>query len=614
MPSSPRAAPFRVELRGVVDLLSRHIYSGPRVYLRELLQNATDAITARRELAPDDPGANTWGIRIAAMTSATGEFCLTDDGIGLTREEATELLSTVGATSKRDILDFPRSDYLGQFGIGLLSCFMVADCVRVVSRSAKGGAPIEWQGNANGTFTVVEVSDDVPIGTSVRLQPRFDGTDLLGPAAVADLAKQFGQYLPVPLRVVRGAVGEAINRRAVFADRTASSSQIAEFGREFLGAEPLDAIPLACPATGTRGLGFVLPFSPPPSAHQASAVYLGRMLVGHRLDGILPEWAFFVRACIDSTGLTPTASREAIVEDVALEVTRQAFGQAIRNWLAAVAQYNPHRLERLLAVHESAIKQMVLHDAELAAIMAGHLTLETSQGRRRIAQLVEEHPVLRYTETVDEYRQVVAVASSGPPIVNGGYLWDAELTRSLSDLYGTAVEQIDPLAELDMLDPPPLADRAVAIDLERRATAALAGRDCQVVVRAMGDGQLPTVFVADQTLFHRLDRARSEEEAGPLWRGVLDRAGAAIVRKSGRQEGQALSRLCLNWLNPLVVMLARLSDETVFSRCVQLLYVQAQLASHRPIAPSDRALLDSALGDLVALSVDIDHGVPPETE
>jgi molecular chaperone HtpG len=594
----------------VVDLLSRHIYSGPRVYLRELLQNGVDAITARREFDPQNDAAGEWSIRITPLSAETGEFRLTDQGVGLTRAEAAELLSTVGATSKRDILDFPRQDFLGQFGIGLLSCFMVADQIRVVTQSAKGGPAVEWLGSANGTFTIRDLPGEVPVGTSVHLHPRFDGTELLSPAAVAELASQFGRYLPVPVRVGPAGGGEVINQPAVFADQNASAAEVNQFGRELLGADPLDSFPLTCPETGSRGLAFVLPFAPSPGARQATQLYLGRMLVSTHVDGILPEWAFFVRACVNSTGLTPTASREAIVEDFSLEVTRQAFGEAIRHWLVRAATADQYQLGRFLAVHERAIKQLVPHDPELAKIMTGHLHLETSIGRRPVNQLVKDHPRVRYTETVDEFRQVVGISGDRGVIVNGGYLWDAELTRLLPELYGTEVERIDVLAELDTLEPPPLADRAAAVAFEQRATAALAGRDCEVVARVIGDGSVPALFVADPELFRRLDRARSGDAAGPLWRGVISRADSAIAARSPRGPGRPASRLCLNWRNALIRTLAALDDQPVFERCVQLLYAQAQLASHRPLSAKDRKLLDSALSDLIALSAGV-ADVPP---
>lgn len=91
-PSRPQN--FQVDLGGVVDLLSRHIYSGPRVYLRELLQNAVDAITARRE-QDGATGTDNGHIRIRPLTDgpdARTTLSLTDDGIGLTSAEATKLL------------------------------------------------------------------------------------------------------------------------------------------------------------------------------------------------------------------------------------------------------------------------------------------------------------------------------------------------------------------------------------------------------------------------------------------------------------------------------------------------------------------------------------------
>ncbi|MFC2599162.1 MAG: ATP-binding protein, partial [Actinomyces massiliensis] len=127
---------FQVDLRGMVDLLSRNLYSGPRVYVRELLQNAVDAIAARRAIEPDCPQRVT--IELGRADGAATLTC-TDTGVGLTAEEVDELLSTIGASSKRDELGLARGDYLGQFGIGLLSCFMVSPEIVVTSRSARGG-------------------------------------------------------------------------------------------------------------------------------------------------------------------------------------------------------------------------------------------------------------------------------------------------------------------------------------------------------------------------------------------------------------------------------------------------------------------------------------------
>ncbi|MDR1392630.1 MAG: HSP90 family protein [Bifidobacteriaceae bacterium] len=606
MPDSPQSAPFQVDLRGVVNLLSRHIYSGPRVYLRELLQNGVDAISARREYEQTRTGQTnspktTGLIQIIPFSPETGRFEFTDNGIGLTQEEAAELLSTVGATSKRDILDFPREDYLGQFGIGLLSCFMVADEIRVVSQSARGGRAIEWIGSASGSFTIRELDRPYPPGTTVYLQPRFDGTELLSSKTVTELATNFGEYLPVRVVVGSQRSAPAINRPAVFLQADPDPDELSRLSLELAGQAPLATIPLDYPQTGTRGLAFVLPFSPTPGANQSTRLYLGRMLVSARADRILPEWAFFVRACLNSTGLSPTASREDIVEDYKLELTRDALGQSIRDWLVNQATRQTSAFKDFLAVHQLALKQMVLHDDDLAKMVTGYLTLETSIGRKRIDWLLERYESLRYTETTDEFRQVAGIGRPGDPIVNGGYLWDTELVLSLGGLYGISVTAVDVLGEVEQLDPPAPEDQAEASALEKRASAVLADRDCEAVVRSMSGPSLPAWFVADPELFRRLDRNRAREASSPLWQSVLDITEQAIATLPGRDR-PAASRLCLNWNNAAIRAVARIADGIVLKRCVQLLYAQAQLASHRPLSGDDRDLLATSLTELIMMS------------
>ena len=145
---------FRVDLRGVVDILSHHLYSSPRVYLRELIQNARDAVVARQDL--DDPGLDGREPRriLVQADAATGTVTVSDGGIGLTQEEMRDVLATIGASSKTADLTRARRRFLGQFGIGLLSCFLVADRIEVRSRSARTpDAPtLLWIGSANGTW------------------------------------------------------------------------------------------------------------------------------------------------------------------------------------------------------------------------------------------------------------------------------------------------------------------------------------------------------------------------------------------------------------------------------------------------------------------------------
>jgi len=753
VPNTPDPRPFQVDLKGVVDLLGRHIYSSPRVYLRELLQNGVDAITARRlgestagtaptvipaeagtpgarredsttdrtddiptvipaeagtpgapsedpatactddiptvipadagtpgarpldggAVTPADRTPDSWGIRIYPATPDWPEFVLVDDGVGLTADEVTDLLATVGRSSKRDILDMARTDYLGQFGIGLLSCFMVCDEIRILSQSAvPGSTPVEWIGSGDGTFQVRPYAGVLPIGTQVHLGRSADNPELLTDPAVTQLATQYGQFLPVPIDIVRragrpsgaesggrvltsGAGGPAvpagrirrddggerrddeqlpggfdtaaaplaqppgsgtplteppgttfsrINQHPGFLDDDPDFPTLMSYAREELGFEPLDVITLRAPGTGTAGIGYVLPFAPPPNARQSTRMYLGRMLLGARVDDLLPDWAFFVRAVLNSDGLTPTASREGLVEDYNLEYTRTQLGACVRSWLMDMALHQPHRFGAFLAVHEQAIKQLVLHDEEMAQIFTGWLTVETTSGRMSVDKLVKTSPTVRYARTLDEYRQIASLAHGDAPLVNGGYVYDTDLMELLPTVYpSVTVTRVDVLAELDRLDPPSLDDRALTQPLEDRATAALASRECQAVVRLMANPDTPALFVADPEVFRHIDRGRASQAApGGLWAEILAQTDAFALSRSPYAESGFSTRLCLNWTNTLIRALATLTDRAVFDRCVQLLYVQSQLAGSYPLTSADRALMTTALADLIALT------------
>jgi len=115
--------------------------------VRELLQNAVDAVSARRGLDGEAP------CRIDIVLDGSS-LSITDSGIGLNQEQVHELLATIGRSSKRDDLGFARHEFLGQFGIGLLSAFLVADEVQVMTRSAVGGPAVQWIGRSDGTYSI----------------------------------------------------------------------------------------------------------------------------------------------------------------------------------------------------------------------------------------------------------------------------------------------------------------------------------------------------------------------------------------------------------------------------------------------------------------------------
>lgn len=161
---------FQVNLSGIIDILANHLYSEESVFIRELLQNATDAVTARIKKGEHFTPA----IELELMNHADGpsQLLMADNGIGLTEKEVHAFLSMIGASSKKDELLKKREGFIGQFGIGLLSCFMVADEIVLVTKATGEPNAIKWIGSSDGTYSITILDKDYSTGTRVYLTAR----------------------------------------------------------------------------------------------------------------------------------------------------------------------------------------------------------------------------------------------------------------------------------------------------------------------------------------------------------------------------------------------------------------------------------------------------------
>ncbi len=582
---------FQVDLRGMVDLLSHHLYGSPRVYVRELLQNAVDAVTARRGADPEDDLDQV--IRIETPeTTGDGTLRVHDTGIGLTLEQVHELLATIGRSSKRDELGFARHEFLGQFGIGLLSCFVVADSVEVITKAA-GTPTVRWVGYADGRYEVSEPPEQRPDqGTTVILRARRDAEQWLTAPMVTMLAAQYGSLLPV--RVVVGE--ETVTRTPPWLapDRLRA---LRDYAREHAGIDPFDIVELSVPEAGLVGAAFILPVPSNPTARGGHRVYLKRMLLAENATGLLPEWAFFAHCVVDTTELRPTASREALYEDSLLEDVREAIGDQLRGWLVRLAARDARRLEEFLNIHRLGVKALALHDDEMLRLVEQWLPVETNVGPHTLAEFRANHGVLRYSPTVDEFRQLAGLAAAqNVALINAGYVYDSDIIERLSLLDNSIrVERLDPsdlAARFDALDP------GVELGLRPFLAAAQRAMDplgCEVVLRSFEPSGMPATYLVDREAAFRGEIARTKEQADPLWAGVLDALdrGARDVRP----------QLVLNYRNPLVRRLTLLVSPELIGVSVEALYGQALLLGYHPIRPADAALLNRSFLDLLERAI-----------
>lgn len=583
---------FQVDLHGVVDLLSNHLYSSPRVYLRELLQNAVDAITARRALEADAPG------RIDVRVDDQ-RISVSDSGIGLTPAQVTELLATIGRSSKRDEIGFARTEFLGQFGIGLLSAFMVAEEIEVVTRPA-GGPTTLWIGTADGRYSLQETAARDEVGTTVTLTARRGAEQWYKTATVIELIRLFGALLPLEIRVN----GEPVTDGRAPWEATGTAAQRAElvgYAQDKLGFTPFDVIPLNIPAAGLTGVAFVLPFPANPAERATHRVYLKRMLLAEGVEGLLPDWAFFVRAVIDTAELRPTASREALFDDGNLEATRDALGAQLRGWLVRLGSTDPQKLDRFLGIHQLGVKALALHDDEMLRLVYRWLRFETNHGRMTAADLHERYGEIRYVATIEEFRQLAAVAAAQQiTVVNGGYTYDSELLERLPEVVPElTTSRFDPTelsTSFDSLDP---TTELALRPFVRLAQEALDAVGCEVVVRAFDPAGLPAIYLVDRSAQFAAELRSTRSKADALWSEVL---GALDTHDDSRPQ------LVLNHRSPLVRRMVSLADAELTRLAVEGLYGHALMLGYHPIGPADSALVNRSFLGL------LDQAVPSQED
>ncbi len=582
--SAPQQQNFRVDLGGIIALLSKNLYSSSGVYVRELIQNAMDAIVARDALgapAPRNITISPYGV--ASPNSPANEFMIADAGIGVSEQQVEQFLATVGASSKGAELERSRRTYIGQFGIGLLSCFLVADEITVVSRSATGTDAIQWVGRSDGTYTVQTLTDEAAIGTTVRLRPRPDMIGWARAEQVIPLARRYAEFLPVQLTVLTKTGAHDISRpwRHDFTTHRAEVMRGVPpvFGGLGVGRQ-FDAIEVYDATLGLDGVVYIGTTAGRSKSVGRNRIYVNDMLVDDADSALLPSWAFFAWAAINSTELQPTASRESLMNNTALTMIRRTLGQAALGWLRSLADTDPQRFAEFVADNNLELRSAATqgNDAdtlELAEVVLPQLTMQTTEGSLRLVDVVQRNPSLLYALSDKEFRTIASFNPGGRIVVNAGHTLDQEVLLMLPQVMpGVTVTRAYPASEVAALADAP-ADAEAVPALEMRGAAALAASGCRVAVRQFPSTALPAVFVGH---------------------GQIDVASPGYGN---------LTHLVLNWGNRAVQALTRTNDDLVFERLMQLLYVQARMAAQCD-GPEDRVLLSAALDDIIVLAAGVD--------
>ncbi|MGP9747413.1 ATP-binding protein [Brachybacterium sp. AOP29-B2-41] len=395
------------------------------MYVRELIQNARDAVVARGEHGDLPP------IELV-VDPVAGALTVRDYGIGLTEADARSLLSTIGASSKREELAAARREFLGQFGIGLLSCFLVADQIEVTSRSARDpeAQTMRWVGRGDGTFTVAPAPEPLAEpGTVVRVHARPDEAEWVGAGRVHRLAREYASLLAVPITVaVAGDPRPAVRVSGDPAPWDLPDHALGLWCEDVFGFAPLASIPLDVPMLGIRGVAFVTGEATPGRGRAGDRVFSHGMSVAADNTQLVPEWVTFARVAVEAGSLGLTASRESLHESGALATAREEIGRQIHAGIERLAAGDPVVFSRFVAVHGQSLLALAVAHAEMLEFVARHFTWETSAGAMRLVEMPT-----RITFTTDEREFTTyapLVQAQGGLLVNGTYTHGAAMLRA----------------------------------------------------------------------------------------------------------------------------------------------------------------------------------------
>lgn len=589
---------MRTSFQGLVRLLAKSLYPEPEVFIRELLQNAHDSIQLRRIHTPDLAGEIHVDVDETART-----LRFADNGSGMDQRDIEDFLSVIGSTGTGSrVQELAARDVvvatIGQFGIGLLSAFTVAEQVEVLTR--KPGAAHAWRwvnhGGEDYQLKAIPATAQLP-GTQVTVTLAPDRTNFLDGRLIRQTVRRYADFLPFPILLNGFGPINAVHapwHQLNWNDPVERERSLAAFLSQRYGDPPLLVIPIDLAQPRALG-GLFIPSRYTPGSLTGGVVDLFQARMAIRLNDneLLPEWAGFVRGVVDAPDLQPTAARDNVLHDAAWGALRVALGEQIVASLRDLANHDQPRFLQLCDWQHDAIKGMAARHAGFGAAVLDYLPFATHQGQLTLPGILARQPVAGhgkrplyfFTHETDTNQFDTLCQARGVLAVNAGRPFDETLLRRYASQHAETVE----LKPLDRLDDPDwyeqlaVAEQVAYRRLERALDWVLAEWKVSVrtQVRRFQPDSLSAVLLAGQrvTAFDAMERALEKPFALD---GLAELAGE--VRDQLRQYPLTLF---LNAEHPLVQRLGALAepDHPRYHSILTGLYYSALLNTQHRLTP-----------------------------
>ena len=347
---------FKAEVRQLLDILVHSLYTNREIFLRELVSNASDALDKLRfeqskgaEIADPDLELE---IRIEADKDKK-ILTIADTGLGMTHDEIVRNIGTIAHSGTADFIKAASEgtekksleNFIGRFGVGFYSVFMVAKEVELVTRSYKSGEPAwRWVSDGLGTYRIEPVEGEVKRGTTITVHLKDETDKFADVHTLRDVIRRHSNFVSFPIVVAgeRANTVQALWREPKF---EVKPEQYAEFYK-FLTHDiddPLDTLHTSVDAPVQFS---ALLFVPKKSYEMPGMglderkgldLYVRRVLIQKDNKDILPEYLSFLRGVVDSEDLPLNISRETLQENVLLRKISQTLVKQVYSELERLA-------------------------------------------------------------------------------------------------------------------------------------------------------------------------------------------------------------------------------------------------------------------------------------
>ena len=436
---------FQAEVRQLLDLMIHSLYSNKEIFLRELISNASDAIDRLRfaalsdaALLEDDTELN---IHVAYDKDAR-TITVTDNGIGMTRDEVIENIGTIAKSGTHEFFASLTGDQqkdanlIGQFGVGFYSSFVVSDRVTLSTRKAgmQADQGVRWESDGQGEYTL-EMIDKPARGTEVVLHLREGEDDLLARYRLTSIIKKYSDHIVVPILMQvedkeKQGEEERVNSASALWTRPKSDISQEEYNEFYKHVahdfeDPLAYVHSRMEGTQEYTLLLYVPARAPfdlwnREVRHGVKLYVRRVFIMDDAEQLMPGYLRFVRGIVDSNDLPLNVSREILQQNRLIDAIRSNAVKKMLGLFSDLANKEPEKYEKFWDEFGRVFKEGIAEDSANREAIAKLLRFASTASGSEKQDVSLETYVARMKEGQDKIYYMIAdsyAAAANSPLL-----------------------------------------------------------------------------------------------------------------------------------------------------------------------------------------------------